>query len=205
MLGVAATRSGRRAHLLEKDAWVVWTLGVLFRAPFEHALVFKGGTSLSKAYRAIGRFSEDVDLTYDIRTIAADLAPSSSEWLPSTRSQEQRWTRLIRERLSDWTRDVVAPLLVQRLQANVSMLRSALTSTPCRLPTTVRRPVPATCLRWCSSSLAPARPASRTTARLPAMRRHTFLTCCFQRPPRLSCVPHVLGDGTRLPAATTPR
>jgi len=36
-------------------------------------LVFKGGTSLSKAYGVIRRFSEDVDLTYDIRAIASDL------------------------------------------------------------------------------------------------------------------------------------
>jgi hypothetical protein len=116
VLGVAATRSGRRAHLLEKDVWVVWALEVLFGAPFGHALVFKGGTSLSKAYQAIGRFSEDVDLTYDIRAIAPELAPPGSEGLPETRSQEQRWTKIIRDRLNVWTHDVVAPLLRQRLQ-----------------------------------------------------------------------------------------
>lgn len=87
----------------------------MFEAPFANALVFKGGTSLSKAYQAISRFSEDVDLTYDIRAIAPELAPAGSEGLPTTRSQEQRWTRLIRERLNEWTRDVVGPLLDQRL------------------------------------------------------------------------------------------
>jgi hypothetical protein len=115
-LNVAATRSGRPAHLLEKDAWVVWTLQVLFSAPFSNALVFKGGTSLSKAYQAIGRFSEDVDLTYDIRAIAPELAPPGSEGLPPNRSQEQRWTRLIRVRLDQWARDVAAPLLTERLR-----------------------------------------------------------------------------------------
>ncbi len=116
-LNVAATRSSRPAHLLEKDAWVVWTLEVLFGAPFANALVFKGGTSLSKAYHAIGRFSEDVDLTYDIRAIAPDLAPAGTEGLPPNRSQEQRWTRIIRERLEQWARDVVVPLLGERLRA----------------------------------------------------------------------------------------
>jgi len=101
VLNVAATRSGRRAHLLEKDAWVVWTLDVLFNAPFANALVFTGGTSLSKGYQAIGRFSEDVDLTYDIRALAPELAAAGSEGLPPTRSQEQRWTRIIRERLEE--------------------------------------------------------------------------------------------------------
>lgn len=57
-LQVAASRSGRPAHLLEKDIWVVWTLRALFDAPFAAHLVFKGGTSLSKGYQAIERFSE---------------------------------------------------------------------------------------------------------------------------------------------------
>jgi predicted nucleotidyltransferase component of viral defense system len=43
-LAVAASRSGRPAHILEKDAWVVWTLSALFRSPFAQHLVFKGGT-----------------------------------------------------------------------------------------------------------------------------------------------------------------
>jgi predicted nucleotidyltransferase component of viral defense system len=69
---VAAERAGRPAHLLEKDIWVVWALEHLFDGPHAGHLVFKGGTSLSKAYGVIRRFSEDVDLTYDIRAIAPD-------------------------------------------------------------------------------------------------------------------------------------
>lgn len=114
-LDVAATRSGRAVHLLEKDVWVVWALNVLFESDFADELVFKGGTSLSKAYRAIARFSEDVDLTYDIRAIAPDLAPDSAHAIPLTRSQEQRWTKTIRARLTVWVRETVAPLLTRRL------------------------------------------------------------------------------------------
>ena len=47
-LRVAQGLSGRGAHLLEKDIWVVQTLSVLFDAPFGADLVFKGGTSLAK-------------------------------------------------------------------------------------------------------------------------------------------------------------
>src|SRR5262245_49231004 len=65
-LQVAAAQSGRPVHVLEKDAWVVWTLSALFDSPFGKDLVFKGGTSLSKAYHVIDRFSEDIDVTYDI-------------------------------------------------------------------------------------------------------------------------------------------
>ncbi len=53
--------------MLEKDICVVATLAVLFEAPFAGHLTFKGSTSLSKAWRAVRRFSEDVDITCDIR------------------------------------------------------------------------------------------------------------------------------------------
>ena len=72
-LNSAANTSGLSPHLLEKDIWVVWSLQQLFAGPYAEHLVFKGGTSLSKAYGVIQRFSEDVDLTYDIRAIASDL------------------------------------------------------------------------------------------------------------------------------------
>lgn len=101
-LEVAANASGRPAHLLEKDVWVVWSLQTLFGSSVASHLVFKGGTSLSKAYGAIRRFSEDVDLTYDIRAIAGDLTSGSVDALPPNRSQEKKWTKAIKERLADW-------------------------------------------------------------------------------------------------------
>ena len=81
-LEVAAAASGRPVHLLEKDVWVVWSLAALFASKHAPDLVFKGGTSLSKAYGVIRRFSEDVDLTYDIRAIAPDLVGAAAEALP---------------------------------------------------------------------------------------------------------------------------
>jgi predicted nucleotidyltransferase component of viral defense system len=51
------------------------SLEALFAAPFGGHLVFKGGTSLSKAHHVIERFSEDIDLTYDIREISRGLEP----------------------------------------------------------------------------------------------------------------------------------
>lgn len=111
-LEVAARLGGSRAYLLEKDVWVVQTLSVLFEAPFGQDLVFKGGTSLSKGYRAISRFSEDVDVTYDIRRFVPELtADAGQEALPPTRSQEQRWTKAIRSRLVEWTREEAVPEL----------------------------------------------------------------------------------------------
>ena len=117
VLDVAASASGRPAYLLEKDIWVVWALQMLFGEPIGAPLVFKGGTSLSKAYRAIRRFSEDVDLTYDIRVLAPDLVGDSPGALPKNRSQEQQWTKEVRKRLAAWTQEMAVPFLEKGLYA----------------------------------------------------------------------------------------
>lgn len=106
----AAGATGRPAYLLEKDVWVVWALGVLFAQPFGAHLVFKGGTSLSKAYGDIlNRFSEDIDLTYDIRELIPDLVGEGDEPLPPTPSQEKKWTRAARSALEQWVQEHVQP------------------------------------------------------------------------------------------------
>lgn len=64
ILQEAASQRGLTHIILEKDFWVCWTLKQLFLSPaLSPYLTFKGGTSLSKAYGLIERFSEDIDLT----------------------------------------------------------------------------------------------------------------------------------------------
>ena len=61
-----AARLGMSKAIIEKDFWVCWSLKQLFALPsFGEQMIFKGGTSLSKAYDVIHRFSEDVDLSLD--------------------------------------------------------------------------------------------------------------------------------------------
>ncbi len=119
-LAVAAAASGRPLHLLDKDVWLVWLLDALFRAPFGEHLVFKGGSSLSKGYQIISRFSEDVDLTYDIRALAPELAGPGPDTgldpVPPTRSQEKRWTKEIRTRLPVWISERVLPRIATAIQ-----------------------------------------------------------------------------------------
>ena len=117
-LGIAADRSGHPAHLLEKDVWVVWVLATLYGSPLGEHLVFKGGTSLSKAYGVIKRFSEDVDLTYDIRAIVPDLVGTDGDALPSTRSEEKRWSKAVRHRLPEWVEGEVEPILAKAIAAS---------------------------------------------------------------------------------------
>ena len=124
-LDVAAARSGRPPHLLEKDVWVVWALDVLFQSSFGKHLVFKGGTSLSKAFQIIRRFSEDIDITWDIRALAPELVGEGAEPLPQNPSQEKRWTKEIRKRLPLQITEQIVPaihvaLAAQNLEADLS-------------------------------------------------------------------------------------
>jgi len=114
-LGVAADRLGRPAHLLEKDVWVVWAIQQLFGSSIGTNLVFKGGTSLSKAYQVIDRFSEDVDLTFDIRALIPDLLGGREDAMPATSSEERRWSKRVRQALPEWVAGTVQPILQQAM------------------------------------------------------------------------------------------
>src|SRR2546430_3736179 len=61
-----AERKGLAEAIVEKDFWVCWVLKQLFSLEaLKNRLLFKGGTSLSKVFHAINRFSEDIDLAVD--------------------------------------------------------------------------------------------------------------------------------------------
>ncbi len=110
------TTTGIKAHMAEKDAWVCWTLRQLFSLPDARAhFIFKGGTSLSKVWKVIQRFSEDIDISL------------SREWLGFTgdRDPESASSRKQRAKLLDELsaacvaklRDEVAPALRARFTA----------------------------------------------------------------------------------------
>lgn len=101
-----AARKGMTPAVAEKDFWVTWTLDRLFAAPeLARLLMFKGGTSLSKAYGLIERFSEDIDLILDWRVLGGDdpLAERS-------RSRQSRLNADIDRLAQDY---VAGPLLEQ--------------------------------------------------------------------------------------------
>jgi len=62
LVGVTAETIGLPQVYVEKDYWITKALKYLSKSPYVGEVVFKGGTSLSKAYRLIDRFSEDIDL-----------------------------------------------------------------------------------------------------------------------------------------------
>jgi len=74
LFALTAERRGMgSAAVTEKDFWVCWTLKRLFEHPqLSKLLIFKGGTSLSKVFGLIDRFSEDIDLILDWRTVTKE-------------------------------------------------------------------------------------------------------------------------------------
>ena len=118
VLDVAASASGRPAYLLEKDIWVVWAARNSVRWLLRGAAGLQGRhLPCPRRTGAIRRFSEDVDLTHDIRRLAPQLLRDYPDALPPTRSQEQKWTKTVREALGRWTHGVAQPMLEQALRA----------------------------------------------------------------------------------------
>ncbi|MFC1467409.1 nucleotidyl transferase AbiEii/AbiGii toxin family protein [Verrucomicrobiota bacterium] len=84
LFSLTAERMGMGSvAVVEKDFWVCWTLKRLFEDPeLSKLLIFKGGTSLSKVFGLIDRFSEDIDLILDWRVVTDEdplKAPSKSK------------------------------------------------------------------------------------------------------------------------------
>ena len=108
ILRTIAARSGRAAIILEKDIWVCWVLQALFSMPDPHPMAFKGGTSLSKVYRVIDRFSEDVDVTLDYRAFNDGFDPFADR---ASRNQIRLFSERLKDHVADYIHDVVAPAL----------------------------------------------------------------------------------------------
>lgn len=107
-----AARLGRTAVVLEKDVWVCWTLGALFALPVREAMAFKGGTSLSKVYGVIARFSEDLDVTIDCRRLVEPFDPFAPA---ATLTAQKRYGQNLVEAMARHVREVVAPGLAAEL------------------------------------------------------------------------------------------
>ena len=85
----AAQRMALAPAVVEKDFWACYTLDHLFhRSGFAESMVFKGGTSLSKAFGLIERFSEDIDLILDWRLLGYG---EDEPWEPRSNSAQERF------------------------------------------------------------------------------------------------------------------
>lgn len=104
VLTQAAAKTGLPVQAVEKDLWVTVVLHTVFTLPIASHLVFKGGTSLSKVWKVIHRFSEDIDLAIDpsIWGFDGELTKRQVKRLRKTSSV------FVRDDLSQWLQEAVA-------------------------------------------------------------------------------------------------
>ena len=102
----AAARRGLAPVIVEKDFWVCWLLGILFQSSFRDAIVFKGGTSLSKVFGVINRFSEDIDLSLAPAFLGLD-EPDATAAL--SKGQARKWMERAEATCTAVVRDALAP------------------------------------------------------------------------------------------------
>ncbi len=89
--------------LIEKDIWVCWALEHLFKMPDALPMAFKGGTSLSKVFSAIDRFSEDIDITIDYRGFGETLTGDE------TRGAIDRMSEKLKASVLNYTAEKIKP------------------------------------------------------------------------------------------------
>ncbi len=109
----AATSRGVNPIIMEKDFWVSWLLGVLFsESDLRPHIVFKGGTSLSKVYQIIERFSEDVDLSISPAFVGVDV--DAFEKIAS-RNRRDKAMKAMQKLCCEKAKEEIAPILEQTI------------------------------------------------------------------------------------------
>ncbi len=109
----AAARRGVSPVIVEKDFWVSWLLGIVFGASFREAIVFKGGTSLSKVFGVINRFSEDIDLSLAPAFLGLD-EPHADAGL--SRGQANKWMERAEAACTTVVREKLAPEIATAIE-----------------------------------------------------------------------------------------
>lgn len=97
------------AAIIEKDFWVCWTLDYLFhRSPWVKHLTFKGGTSLSKCFGLIQRFSEDIDLILDWRLVGCE---KDEPWAERSKNQQDKFNKAVNAKTAAFLTEQFVPQL----------------------------------------------------------------------------------------------
>ncbi len=107
-----ATLMNTTNSIVEKDFWVVWTLDKVFSDDrLNKILMFKGGTSLSKVFNLIGRFSEDIDLILDWRLVSNENPLNVQE----SKNKQVRFNEQINDNAKEYIKNILLPIISENL------------------------------------------------------------------------------------------
>lgn len=102
--------------IAEKDFWVVWVLDKLFlHEKLSRILMFKGGTSLSKIYGLIERFSEDIDLILNWKLLTEE-----DPYAPRSKNQQNKFNISINDEAKIYIKDTLLPIVSEILKPQCS-------------------------------------------------------------------------------------
>jgi predicted nucleotidyltransferase component of viral defense system len=121
----AQDKLGLPPTTIEKDFWVCWTLKKLFELPeWGEQVTFKGGTSLSKGWSLIKRFSEDIDIVINRNALGFgnDMAPDQA---PSNKQRHKRLDAL-KKASQDCVNNTLLPLLRAAISKEMPQERQAM-------------------------------------------------------------------------------
>ena len=103
----AAQKSGVNEAIIEKDYWVCFVLNYLFsKSKWKYALTFKGGTSLSKCFNIIQRFSEDIDLILDWRAIGYGI---NEPWEERSNTKQDKFNKESNQKTEEFLKEWLLP------------------------------------------------------------------------------------------------
>jgi len=109
-----ADKTGMTAAVIEKDFWVCWMLDYLFHScKWKEHIAFKGGTSLSKSYGLIERFSEDIDLILDWRVLGYDI---DEPWEERSNTKQEAFNKEAGARTETFLNDEFIPTVLSDLE-----------------------------------------------------------------------------------------
>ena len=113
-----AAKMGMTDAIIEKDFWVCYMLDYLFhRCAWRDNIAFKGGTSLSKAYGLIERFSEDIDLILDWRVLGYGI---NEPWEERSNTKQDIFNKEANTRAEEFLRNTFLPAISADLAAELS-------------------------------------------------------------------------------------
>ena len=125
----SARERGTNPAVIEKDFWVCWVLKQLFADPeLGTRLVFKGGTTLSKVFGLIDRFSEDIDLVLDWQLLGYGPGQEDPFQDFESKGKQDRFNKSINRKAVDYIAGTLTPNL-QRLFSNCPEIRVAVDTT----------------------------------------------------------------------------
>ena len=112
-----AAKMGLTNAIIEKDFWVCFMLDYLFhRSEWKNSIAFKGGTSLSKSYGLIERFSEDIDLILDWRVIGFT---TNEPWKERSNTKQDIFNKEANHRTEEFLKEIFMPSVIADLQAEL--------------------------------------------------------------------------------------